>query len=418
MASVIHVFGLDSPTRDYSKIFSALENSVAVVAGKHLYKEISGQLKDGILPQLIPVVPLTNCIASIREYLDVGNVVVLASGDPLFYGIGRRLIRSFPGHRICVHPAVSSMQLAFARFNLPWDDAEFVSLHGRSNEHLASRLLKYPKVFLLTDPVSSPNVIAGKLLAECEEDVTAGVTCYVGECLGFPEERLFSGSLAEIAKETFAAPNVMILLNPTTCLQSKKIPAFGLQEKEICHSRGLVTKNEVRAAAIHALRFPQDGIFWDVGAGSGSVGLEAARLFPGLHVLSIEKEVEQWQNIELNKKKFRVCNMNLVKGEAPDALQQLPVPARVFIGGSGGALQHILEFCAERLVAGGIIVVNAVIDRTAKLAPEILYRLGFDVEIREIAVQRFSYPEKEKQHFNPIKIIVGNKPIQESGDEQ
>jgi precorrin-6B C5,15-methyltransferase / cobalt-precorrin-6B C5,C15-methyltransferase len=417
MASIIHIFGLDNTTRDYSKIQSVLKTSAAIVSGKRLYDELAEQFEDDALPQLIAVVPLTHCITSIKECLDQGDVVVLASGDPLFFGIGRRLIHSFPGHEIRVHPALSSMQLVFARFNLPWDDAEFVSLHGRGNEHLAARLLKHPKVFLFTDPANSPSTIAEKLLEECGEGTTADVTCHVGECLGSPVERLCSGTLSEIAAMHFADPNVMILLNPTACSQSKKYPSFGLQEKEICHSRGLLTKNEVRAAAIHALRLPQDGVFWDVGAGSGSVGLEAARLFPDLHVLSIEKEEEQWQNIAQNKTKFRAWNMNLVKGDAPGALQHLPAPARVFIGGSGGNLQCILEVCAEKLLPGGIVVVNAVLEKTARLAPDILYRLGFDVEIRKIAVQRFRYPEEEKQHFNPIKIIVGSKPMQESGDE-
>lgn len=418
MASVIHLFGLENSTTEYSKIRSALQTSVAVVSGKRLYDKLSGQLQDITLPQLIPVVPLTNCIASIKEYLEEGDVVVLASGDPLFFGIGRRLLHSFPSHTICAHPAVSSMQLAFARFNIPWDDAEFVSLHGRSNERLAARLLKYSKVFLFTDPANSPNAIAEKLLAECGEDTISDISCHVGECLGSSTERLFSGGLIEIRDKCFADPNVMILLNPKAGSQSKRYPVFGLQEKEICHSRGLLTKNEVRAAAIHSLRLPQEGVFWDVGAGSGSVGLEVARLFPDINVLSIEKVEEQWQNIELNKKKFGVFNMSLVKGEAPDVLQNLPAPDRVFIGGSGGNLQLILEFCAEKLLAGGLIVVNAVIAKTATVAPETLYRLGFDVEITEIAVQRFRYPEEEKQHFNPIKIIVGHKPTQESGNEQ
>jgi precorrin-6B C5,15-methyltransferase / cobalt-precorrin-6B C5,C15-methyltransferase len=417
MASVIHVFGLDNLTTDYSKIVSALKTSVAVVSGKNLYQKLLEQFQEDALPQLIPVVPLANCIASIEKCLGQGDVVVLASGDPLFFGIGRRLIHSFPCHEICIYPAVSSMQLAFARFKLPWDDAKFVSLHGRSNEHLGTRILKYSKVFILTDPVNSPNSIAEKLLAECGEEAVADITCHVGECLGSLEERLISGTLQEIAAMSFVDPNVMILMHREAGSQSKLYPLFGLQEKEICHSRGLLTKNEVRAAAIHALRFSQEGVFWDVGAGSGSVGLEVARLFPDLHVLSIEKEEEQWQNIELNQKKFGAWNMNLVKGKAPDALQHLPPPDRVFVGGSGGNLQFILERCAEKLLPGGIIVVNAVIAKTAELAPKVLYGLGFEVEIKEIAVQRFRYPDEEILDFNPIKIIVGSKTIQESGDE-
>jgi len=352
----------------------------------------------------------------IKESLKKGDVTVLASGDPLFFGIGRKLIQSFAGSDIRIHPALSSMQLAFSRFNIPWDDARFVSLHGRSNKLLAARLLPYPKVFLFTDPQNSPSDIAGKLLAECGKERISEMIIHVGELLGSHSERLSTGNVTEIAAGRFTDPNVMILLNPQAGLNTK-LPVFGLQEKEIVHSRGLITKNEVRAAAIHALRLPQKGVLWDVGAGSGSIGLEASRLFPGLHVLAIEKENEQWQNVEANRKRFSAWNMTLVKGKAPDALQQLPPPARIFVGGSGGNLQQILEFCTEKLLPGGIIVVNAVIAGTAKLAPEILYKSGLAVEIREIAVQRLSYPEEEKQQFNPIKIIVGKKQKSEPGEK-
>ncbi len=414
--SMLHIIGFNISDPDLIKLRASLESSVALVASKRLYEKLKLQLPQDQLPPLISIVPIQHCIDGIKEYLEKGDVTVLASGDPLFFGIGRKLTQSFPDSDIRIHPTLSSMQLAFARFKLPWDDARFISLHGRSNNLLAARLLRYPKVFLLTDSQNSPSEIAGQLLAECGREVTSEIIIHVGEHLGSSSERLSSGNLTEIAAGNFNEPNVMILLNPLAGLITKH-PSFGLQEKEIVHSRGLITKNEVRAAAIHALRLPQKDVLWDVGAGSGSVGLEAARFFLELHVFAIEKEKEQWQNIEPNRKRFSAWNMELVQGEAPDILQHLPLPARIFIGGSGGNLQQILEFCTEKLLPGGIIVVNAVIARTAKLAPEILYRSGLDVEIREIAVQRFSYPEEKRQQFNPIKIIVGEKPTSEPVEE-
>ncbi|AGF79781.1 precorrin-6y C5,15-methyltransferase (decarboxylating), CbiE & CbiT subunit [Desulfocapsa sulfexigens DSM 10523] len=413
MGSVIHVFGMDGSSRDDSLMVSVLKKSVAVVSGRRLYDMINKQLQNHPLPQLIPVIPLADCIASMKDCLSEGDVVVLASGDPLFFGIGRRILESFPQYSIEIYPAVSSMQLAFARFGIPWDDAKFVSFHGRSSEQLGSRLLNYEKVLLLTDSVNSPNVIAEKLLRQYDREITDTVYCHVGENLGLQSEHLHSGELSEIAAKTFVEPNVMILQNSEVPNQKKILPLFGLQEKEISHSRGLLTKNEVRAAVIHALRLPRDGVLWDVGAGSGSVGLEVARLFPEVDVFSIEREEEQWKNIEDNIKKFRVLNMRLIKGDAPGSLKNLPSPDRVFIGGSGGNLQSILEYCVGQLLPGGIVVVNAVIAKTAALAPEILYTLGLDVEIKEIAVQRFNYPQVEAQRFNPIKIIVGSKSQQD-----
>ena len=417
MDSVLYIVGFDTTQNDQSLLRSVLKKSEIIVASKRLYEELEKLNMLDTLPSLIPVVPLAKSIESIRKSLKIGDVTVLASGDPLFFGIGRKLTQSFPDQKIVIYPVLSSMQQAFARFNIPWDDTSFVSLHGRSNKALAARLLTHSKTFILTDPINSPNSIARKLLAECGEKAISGFKIYVAEHLGFDSERLFSGNLTQIASQEFADPNVMIFTNHEP--DKLTYPHFGLQEHEICHSRGLLTKNEVRAAAIHALRLPQKGVLWDVGAGSGSVGLEAARLFPELQVLSIEKKGEQWQNIVDNKQKFAVWNMKLIQGEAPDILQQLDNPDRVFIGGSGGNLKEIIKYCAEKLLKHGIVVVNAVISKTAKIAPEVLHTLGFDVEIREIAVQRSSYPKGEIEKFNPIKIIVGQKKSQqESGNEQ
>lgn len=416
MSTVLYIFGFDPTSSKQSSLRSTLEASVGIIASKRLYENLLKLRLTESYPPLIPVVPLAKCIEITRELLKKGDVIVLASGDPFFFGIGRKLTESFPDQKTIVSPEISSMQLAFARFNLPWDDAWFVSLHGRSNKQLASKLLQHSKTFVLTDPKNSPDYIAHKLLEEYGEKAVSMYSMHVAEHLGFSSEQIFSGTFAQIASQKFADPNVMIIIK--TRSKKQMYPDFGLQEHEICHSRGLLTKNEVRAAAIHALRLPARGVFWDVGAGSGSVGLEVARLHPELQVLAIEKKSEQWQNIKDNQKKFAVWNMRLIQGEAPDALQQLDNPDRVFIGGSGGNLKNIIEFCAEKLLINGIIVVNAVIKKTAKIAPEVLYSLGFEVEIREITVKRNNYPNGEIEMFNPIKIIVGHKKSQEPDDEQ
>ena len=417
MASVIHIIGFDLSKPDTTELKISLSSSVALVASKRLYKKLQLEFPQDSLPPLLSIVPLQRCITTIQEALSKGDVTVLASGDPLFYGIARKILQAFPDSDTRITPAISSMQLAFSRFNLPWDDARFVSLHGRDCKQLAARLLCHSKVFLFTDPQNSPNEIADRLFTECGEKETSEVFIHVAEHLGSDAERLFSGNLKETALESFAEPNVMILLNPAGN-EKKTYPRFGLKEKEIVHSRGLLTKNEVRAATIHALRLSGRSVLWDVGAGSGSVGLEAARLFSDLQVLSIEKDEEQWQNIEANKKRFSAWNMKLIRGLAPEALKKLPSPASIFIGGNGGNLVQILEVCTDRLLPGGTIVVNAVIEKTAKIAPEILYNLGLDVEVKKIAVQRFSYPANERQEFNPIKIIVGQKFINKSGEDQ
>ncbi|MBU0961611.1 MAG: precorrin-6y C5,15-methyltransferase (decarboxylating) subunit CbiE [Proteobacteria bacterium] len=412
MGSVLHLVGFaDSAGHDFSALLHGLRSSVILVASTRLYQKLMAMFPEEHIPPHIPVVPLDTALQRIKDSLQDGDVTVLASGDPLFFGIGRKLISVFPEVEIQITPALSSMQLAFSRFQIPWDDAHFVSLHGRPSENLSAVLLRWPKVFVLTDRHNSPTMIARYLLKECVKEKSTEIEVHVGENIGFESERLVSGNLEAIAAQHFVDPNVMILVNRCPFLQTA--PCFGLQESEIQHSRGLITKNEVRAASIHALRLSRDGVFWDVGAGSGSVGLEVARLFPELRVLAIEKEEGQWRNIETNRKRFAAWNLELVKGMAPEVLHDLPDPTRVFVGGSGGNLEQILDLCVARLLPGGIVVVNAVIEKTATQAPEILYRRGLEVEVRELVVQRFSYPEGERQQYNPIKIIVGKKEIQE-----
>jgi len=412
MTSVFHVRGVSEEGGKTALRVSDFAGSVAIVASKRLCKSLLATVAADKLPSLIPLVPLAKSLKEIAISLEAGDVTLLASGDPLFYGIGRKLMDVFPKQEIHFHPALSSMQLCFARFGIPWDDSKVISLHGRHENLIAAKLLGAPKVFVFTDLKNSPDGIARELLKKCGAKAVMRTTVCVAENLGSLSERLFQGSLVETAAQDFCDPNVMILLNPESSLD---IPGnFGLQEDVIQHSRGLITKSEVRAAVVHSLFLPESGVLWDVGAGSGSVGLECARLFPNLHVHTIEKEEEQWQNIEVNRSNFRTWNLDLIKGAAPEALENLQRPDRVFVGGSGGNLQEILEFCVKQLLPGGIIVVNAVIARTAELAPKVLYKLGFQVEIKTVLVGRQAYPNGEKQQFNSIDIVVAKKDKQES----
>lgn len=358
--------------------------------------------------ELIPITPLADAIEKIRGRLSTGDVAVLASGDPLFFGIGRRLIDIFGRKTTRIYPAPSSLQHAFARFGIPWDDFSFVSLHGRNPENRLGILLGHAKTAVLTDNSHRPESIARELL-DFLGDEQSRYTIYVAENLGLDSERLTTGTLREIAEMRSGALSCMLLVRSENQARGSQ-SVFGLTEEDIIHSRGLITKSEVRAAALHALSIPAGSILWDVGAGSGSVGLEAARMHRDMLVYSIEKEPEQHLNIEANIKKYDAVNVKLIKGEAPEKLTGLPRPHRVFIGGSGGNLAEIINVCAKELQPAGRIVITAVLEKTCREAPELLYNSGFKVEMRRIEVQRRRYPEKEITALNPITIICGEKP--------
>lgn len=303
------------------------------------------------------------------------------------------------------------MQLAFSRFKEPWDDAEFISLHGR-NRRLGNLMENRHKVFMLTDKYNTPNRIAASIY-EYEDDLSEHdpdllFTAMVGENLGQPDEKLTEGRLSEIATASFSDLNVMIIKRNK---DHEPAHPFGATTAEIFHSRGLITKDEVRAATLHKLRLPTNGVFWDIGAGSGSISIEASNLCPDIQIYAIERAAEEINNIKRNRIKFRAANLQIVEGEAPGSLADLPAPDRVFIGGSGGHLPEIITLVAQKMTEGGIIAINAVIDKTKEQAPALLHQSGFKVEISEISICRYPYPtsRQAKIKYNPITIITGTK---------
>lgn len=371
-------------------------------------------------------------------------IVLLASGDPMFFGIGRRAVREFGKDNVEILPDLSSIQMAFSKIKEPWDDAFLISLHGGPDPEKRRRLpyeigdipfllQKHNKIAILTDKENNPAVIADVINSEItshrEGESTSlarneSIKIYVCERLGYADEKVTEGTPDKIAEMTFSEPNVVIAVRTveqqnnratqhhketTALLHYCTTTPFGLTENEIAHSKGLITKDEVRAVIIHKLRLPQKGIFWDIGAGSGSVSLEASRLYPELKVFAIEKNEDQINHIKENILRFNTPNIQLVKGEAPDALKSLPSPDRVFIGGSGGRLKEIMNVIAMTSVK--IAVINATTIETLNEALQYFENHGFDANIFEISVSR-SKMIANKRHMralNPIFIITGEK---------
>ncbi|MGW8193534.1 MAG: precorrin-6y C5,15-methyltransferase (decarboxylating) subunit CbiE [Desulforhopalus sp.] len=360
--------------------------------------------------KILAITPIDRVFGEIRRELSAGNVAVLASGDPLFYGLGRRLLTEFDDDQLEFLPALSSLQRACALFKLPWDDARITSLHGRSHPHLPGLLLGHAKNIVFTDSTNSPDRIAGLLHDYLQSvgdvDMLEEIRMLVAENIGLDGEKLFSGTLAEGKHSRFSPLNVLCLLAPA---MDGGFPCrFGLREEDISHSRGLITKNEVRAATLHSLQLPAEGILWDVGAGSGSLSIEAARSTPGLTVYAIEHKAEELKNIKRNIVKFRCHNIVPVFGRAPQSLAELPAPDRVFIGGSGGALVEIVADISARLAVDGRLVINGVLDKTVRQAPQLMRQHGFTVETSVVKVNR-SAPDGALQEFNPITIMAGTR---------
>jgi len=269
---------------------------------------------------------------------------------------------------------------------------------------------------VLTDRENNPRVIATILQSAIgkppipelsQEPGQSKIVMHVCERLGYPDEKITMGSPAEIAAASFSDPNVVIIMKDRG--QGTSVN-FGLQEEDILHERGLITKDKVRAATLHKLRLPQHGVFWDVGAGSGSVSLEAALLCPRLRVIAVEKEKGRVDTIAANVRRFNARNVEIINGSAPDALTDLPAPDRVFIGGSSGCLGDIVSYVSGAM-SSGIIVVNAASLETLHDALASLDENGFSVEVSEISVSRAKVVGGKRlmSALNPVFILRGEK---------
>lgn len=402
--SEIFVIGIDSNglSSHHDGIREKLQHCGLIVCSKRL-----AACLDTPSAEIFPITPLQEAFARIERGLESGNVAVLASGDPLLFGIGSRIIEHFGGDRVQVFPALSSLQEGFAKFKISWTDATIISLHGRNRHHIPGLLLCREKTFVFTDSLHTPAKIAAVLLAylECigEQRITKNIVCHVAENLGMEGEKVRSGSLAEIAHMEFAELNVLCLIVPDlpTC------PVFGLREGDFAHSRGLITKDEVRAATLHRLHLPRSGVFWDIGGGSGSVSIEAAALSPRLTVYTVEHKDEELANIKENIRRYGLFNIVPSFGRAADLVADLPPPDGVFVGGSSGELEEIIATAVAQMEPGARIVVNGVTEKTITRAPEIMRRHGMQVESATITVEREG-PDGP-QSFNPITIMVGQK---------
>ena len=334
------------------------------------------------------------------------RAVVLASGDPSFFGVGRFLLRNLPKERIEIFANVTSMQYAFARIKEPWDDAIFLSVHGRGMGPSIDKIIAAEKACILTDKVNTPAAIARELLDRGAE----GFEAWVCEDLGMPTEKFTRTDVKGLLTLRHSDLNILILIR-TWEQQLTQYPLIGIDDEEFATIKKLITKQEVRAVTLAKLQLQNDLVFWDIGAGSGSVSIEASNLMPGGKLFAVERNPQCVAYLKDNLGKFCARNVKLVEAEAPEGLDGLPDPDRVFIGGAGGNLTEVVAEVDRRIKAGGIIVINAVTLDTLGKSVELLEYHGYQVEVVCVNVAR-TRPLTEYKLFeaqNPIYVISASK---------
>lgn len=341
-------------------------------------------------------------ILSILERERPEQPCVLYSGDPGFWSGAETLIRILKqkGMEFRVLPGLSSVQLLAARLGRSWKDWLLLSAHGQE-EALLYRMKEGKPVFLLTDGADSP----GRLCQILANGGLGELTVTVGENLSYADERITAGTAKELAGQTFAPLNA-VLIDPA--------PAFlhrtpGIPDTDFLRGEVPMTKQEVRAVILAKLAVKPTDLCWDIGAGTGSVSVELA--MQGKEVWAVEYREDACGLIALNREKFCSWNLHLVPGKAPGSLDSLPKPDKVFIGGSEGELRPILRKAAEGDSALRICV-SAITLETVGEAVEELEALGLETEVAEIAVSRTK--RAGGKHLllaqNPVFLITGVRP--------
>ena len=351
---------------------------------------------------------LAEVTALVRTNLGHKRMVVLASGDPGFFGIARYITGKLGKEAIEILPNVSAMQLAFARIKESWDDAVLVSVHSRPVEDIVETVRFSRKIGIFTGDRNTPGEIARVL----QERGIDNCPVYVCQDLGGDSERIVSTYLDKLDNVEFSPLTVMILIrdsvSPETHQRLLGIPEDIFSQRK---GRSLITKLEVRAISLAKMCLNESSTVWDIGAGSGAISIEASLLARKGRVFAVEKDGNSITNIKENIRKFGRYNVEVVQALAPDRLDELPDPSAVFIGGSGGKMDAILDCVCRRLQPGGRIVINAATLENLHCAASTLGANGFavDTTLVNIARSKDISDLTRLEALNPVFIVTGKR---------
>jgi precorrin-6Y C5,15-methyltransferase (decarboxylating) len=335
------------------------------------------------------------------EKREARRIVVVASGDPGFFGIAETLLRYLPPEELEIIPHAGSLQVAFARAGVTWSDAILTSAHARPLAQVIGWAKHTPKLGILTDHRNTPGQIARTLLNAGLPDCRA----IVAESLSTLDERLIDKKLSDLVEMTFAPLNVLLLVQdddwrPPAIFAPRPDDAY-------VHRRGLITKQEVRALLLARLALSETDLVWDIGAGSGAVSVEAAELAWRGEVFAIEHDAQNLGYLRQNTARYGVPNVTIVEGSAPDKLGELPAPDAVFIGGTGGMLEEIFQHVAGAARRGCRVAASFATLENLNQALVCTHELGWEIATIQASIARGSTIAGRTRlaPLNPVFIV-------------
>lgn len=363
--------------------------SGSVFSGGRRHREIVSPLLPADAVWIDVTVPLEMVFERYAEHKDV---VVFASGDPLFYGYATTLRREFPDAEIEVYPAFNSLQMLAHRLLLPYAEMVNVSVTGRPWKALDTALLEdRPLIGILTDHKKGPAEIAERMLYYGYDNYVMSI----GECLGNEMERITTLPLRVVTGESFSNPNCVIIR-----MTAPRKRFFGIPESEFAHLDGrsnMITKMPVRLLTLSMLDLYGRSVMWDVGFCTGSVSIEAKLQFPKLDVVAFERRSESKSLLDENCRRFGVPGINGVIADFMDCDPgSYPAPDAVFIGGHGGRLDEMVERIYSVINKDGVIVFNSVSQESCRAFKNAVGKCGGVIESEHIMIL---------DNHNPITIL-------------
>jgi precorrin-6B C5,15-methyltransferase / cobalt-precorrin-6B C5,C15-methyltransferase len=328
-----------------------LKNAEIVAGGTKLLDQYAGAHQEQIIIA-------TNAVDVCKELIKRSHsekVVILASGDSLYNGIAGTIGNLISSERFTVIPNITAFQSLFSKLGISWNDMKLFSAHGSKGRLPWRQILSSNKAVIYGDNILTADRIAKLLIEKYPDSKTRDAVAAMN--LGLSDEKIVRGTLEELATCRINGLSMLTILQCTSDLMPSI--SLGLNNCDYHHKNSLITKPEVRAVVLSKLNL-KPGVMWDLGAGSGSVGLEAAGLMNNLKVYSLEKELSRINDINCNIKSAGLDNISAVYGNMPDEIEKLPNPDFIFIGGGGADIKEIVETAFSLLNSKGRLVVSTV----------------------------------------------------------
>jgi precorrin-6Y C5,15-methyltransferase (decarboxylating) len=404
MKSMINVVGMGLSPEDLTPRAIKIVMNADILAGgkRHL-----SFFPDHAAQKVVLDRNVETTLAGLKKNSRGKQVVVLASGDPNFFGVAPLVCKVFGKKNVSVLPNITAFQSACARVRENWEDAVFISLHGRPLSQLDSMPADGRTVVLYCDGNNTPALVA-RYLVRHDKGFKKCQT-WVFENLGQQDERISDGILEKLINYSAAALTMMIIKTKKGIASHYDETRIGIPDAEFCHDSGMITKRDARILTISRLGCGNNQVLWDIGAGSGSISIEAARLYPGIEVYAVEKNRERFTQLEKNIKKFHTAGVKAILGNAPAALKKLPCPHSVFVGGSGGNLPAILQEVKKRMSKNGNLVVNCITITTLSQVLQLFKKWHWNYTAASVQIAHLK-AEDQPEIFraeNPLFIVHG-----------